>query len=76
MVIPGIVTNAAASAPFVDIGVRRNGLIHISELVGHFMQDPAEIVQVRQAVQVRVLGVDHQRRRVALSMEGDGSGDR
>ena len=70
MVLPGLVTNVTRFGAFVDIGVKQDGLIHISELADHFVRDPAEVVTVRQAVRVRVLGIDRERRRIALSMKG------
>ena len=57
---------------FIDLGIKQDGLIHISELSDRFVNDPAEVVAVRQQVKVRVLSVDLQRRRIALSMKGLG----
>ena len=70
MVLPGLVTNVTRFGAFVDLGVKQDGLIHVSELADHFVRDPAEVVTVRQAVRVRVVSVDHQRKRIALSMKG------
>ena len=70
MVLPGIVTNVTAFGAFVDIGVHQDGLVHISELADRFVRDPSEIVKVGQKVQARVLSVDLQRKRIALSMKG------
>lgn len=72
MVLPGIVTNVAAFGAFVDIGVHQDGLVHISELADRFVKDPNEVVRVRQQVQVRVLHIDSERKRIALSMKMDG----
>jgi uncharacterized protein len=69
MKIPGIVTNVTKFGAFVDIGVHNDGLIHISQLADRFVKDPAEIVKVRQQLTVRVLDVDHERKRIALSLK-------
>ena len=70
MVLPGIITNVTRFGAFVDIGVKQDGLVHISELADHFVTDPAAWVKVQQQVRVRVQGIDPQRRRIALSMKG------
>jgi uncharacterized protein len=67
--LPGIVTNLTAFGAFVDIGVHQDGLIHISELADTFVKDPAEIVKVNQKVNVTVLSVDSERKRIALSLK-------
>ncbi len=69
MVLPGIVTNVTAFGAFVDIGVHQDGLVHVSQLADRFVKDPNEVVRVRQQVQVRVLDVDPQRKRIGLSMK-------
>lgn len=71
MVLPGIVTNVAAFGAFVDLGIHQDGLVHISQLADRFVRDPNEVVRVRQAVQVRVIGIDRGRRRIALSMRSE-----
>ena len=68
MSLNGIVTNVAAFGAFVDIGVHQDGLVHISQLADRFVKDPNEVVKVGQQVQVRVLEVDEQRKRISLSM--------
>ena len=68
MCLPGIVTNVTRFGAFVDIGVHQDGLVHISQLADRYVKDPAEVVKVRQQVQVRVLEVDAKRGRVSLSM--------
>jgi len=70
MVLPGIVTNVTAFGAFVDVGVHQDGLVHISELADHFVRDPSDVVKVGQKVSVRVLTVDLERKRIALSMKG------
>jgi protein Tex len=69
MVLPGIVTNVTAFGAFVDIGVHQDGLVHVSQLADRFVKDPNEVVRVRQHVQVRVLQVDAERKRIGLSMK-------
>ena len=71
MILSGVVTNVTAFGAFVDIGVHQDGLVHISEMADRFVQDPAEVVKVHQAVTVRVLGVDLSRKRIALRMKKD-----
>ncbi len=68
MILNGIVTNVAAFGAFVDIGVHQDGLVHISQLADRFVKDPGDVVKVGQQVQVRVLEVDAQRKRISLSM--------
>ncbi|MBU0908920.1 MAG: S1 RNA-binding domain-containing protein, partial [Proteobacteria bacterium] len=68
MKLPGIVTNVTKFGAFVDLGVHQDGLIHISQLADRFVRDPAEVVKVRQQVTVRVVEVDRQRKRIALSL--------
>lgn len=70
MVLQGVVRNVVDFGAFVDIGVKHDGLVHISELSDKFVKHPMEIVSVGDNVKVRVLGVDLQRERVALSMKG------
>jgi uncharacterized protein len=70
MKLPGIVTNVTAFGAFVDIGVHQDGLIHISELSDHFVKDPNQVVKVQQKVNVTVLAVDIERKRISLSMKG------
>ncbi len=70
MVLPGIVTNVTAFGAFVDIGVHQDGLVHISQLADRFVKDPSEVVKVQQQVNVRVIEVDLERKRIALSMKG------
>ncbi len=71
MKLPGIVTNVTNFGAFVDIGVHQDGLVHISQLADHFIQDPSEVVKVGQKVQVTVTELDLQRNRIALSMKAN-----
>lgn len=68
MTLPGVVTNVTAFGAFVDVGVHQDGLVHISELSDRFIKDPHEVVKVHQKVTVKVLEVDLERRRIALTM--------
>lgn len=70
MVLPGIVTNITNFGCFVDVGIKENGLVHISELADRFVSNPTEVVSIHQHVQVRVLSIDTARKRVQLSMKG------
>ena len=69
MVLPGIVTNITRFGAFVDVGVKQDGLVHISEMADHFVRDPGEVVKLQQQVQVRVLEVDTERSRIALVLK-------
>ena len=70
MVLPGIVTNITAFGCFVDVGIKENGLVHISEMADRFITDPTQVVSMHQHVQVRVQSVDLVRKRVQLSRKG------
>ena len=72
MVLRGVVRNVADFGAFVDIGVHQDGLVHVSELSDRFVRHPLSVVQVGQAVTVRVLQVDAVRRRLSLSMKNVG----
>ncbi len=69
MKLEGVVTNVAQFGAFVDIGVHQDGLVHISELSDDFVKDPHQVVRVGDIVQVVVLEVDEQRKRISLSMK-------
>ncbi len=66
--LEGVVSNVANFGAFVDLGVHQDGLIHVSELADRFVKDPREVVRVGQTVKVRVIEVDPERQRIALSM--------
>lgn len=70
MVLPGIVTNITNFGCFVDVGIKENGLVHISEMSDKFISDPLSIISIHQQVKVRVINVDYNRGRMALSMKG------
>jgi uncharacterized protein len=67
MVLDGVVTNVTAFGAFVDVGVKQDGLVHVSELADRFVKDPHEVLRVGDRVKVRVLGVDLARKRISLS---------
>ncbi|MEH0154375.1 Tex family protein [Limibacter armeniacum] len=71
MTLPGIVTNITNFGAFVDIGVHQDGLVHLSEMADRFIQDPNEVVKVHQKVDVTVLEVDMNRKRISLSMRNN-----
>ena len=73
MVLRGTVRNVVDFGAFVDIGVKQDGLVHISELADHFVRTPHDVVHVGQVVDVRVLAVDRERGRIRLSMRGLGA---
>ena len=70
MVLNGIVNNITAFGAFVGIGIKENGLVHISQLCDHFVSSPSEILKVHQHVKVKVIEIDHNRNRIALTMKG------
>ncbi|MUM77334.1 S1 RNA-binding domain-containing protein [Pseudodesulfovibrio sp. F-1] len=70
MRLPGIVTNVTKFGAFVDVGVHRDGLVHISQLADRYVADPAEVVAVGREVLATVIGVDHARGRISLSLKG------
>ena len=69
MLLPGIVTNITNFGCFVDIGIKENGLVHISQLADRYISDPTEIVSIHQQITVKVMSVDKERKRVQLSMK-------
>lgn len=69
MSLPGIVTNITNFGAFVDIGVKQDGLVHISQLADRFISDPNEVVHLHQHVKVKVLEVDIARKRIQLTMK-------
>jgi uncharacterized protein len=69
MALPGIITNITNFGAFVDIGVKQDGLVHISQMADRFINNPAEVVRLHQHVKVRVLEVDVARKRIQLSLK-------
>ena len=68
MVLPGIVTNITNFGCFVDVGIKENGLVHVSQLCREFVSDPTTVVNIHQHVQVKVVSIDHERKRIGLTM--------
>jgi len=76
--LTGVVTNITAFGAFVDIGVHQDGLVHLSEMADRYVKAPSDIVKVGQKIEVTVLAVDAQRKRISLSMKktpGEKAGD-
>ena len=69
MILPGIVTNITNFGAFVDIGVHQDGLVHISQMANRRIAHPTDVLKLHQHVTVRVLEVDHRRKRISLSMK-------
>ncbi len=69
MILPGIVTNITNFGAFVDVGVKQDGLVHISNLKNEFVKNPSDVVKLHQHVKVKVLQVDETRNRIQLSMK-------
>ncbi|MBA3899605.1 MAG: RNA-binding transcriptional accessory protein [Bacteroidetes bacterium] len=70
MELPGLVTNITNFGAFVDVGVKQDGLVHISQLADAYVSNPNDVVKLNQHVRVKVLEVDAQRKRIAFSMKG------
>lgn len=70
MELPGIVNNITNFGCFVDIGIKENGLVHVSQLADKFVSDPTTIVSMHQHVRVKVLSIDRERKRIQLTMKG------
>ena len=68
MVLPGIVTNITNFGCFVDVGIKENGLVHISQICREFISDPTTVVSIHQHVQVKVVSIDRERKRIGLTM--------
>lgn len=69
MIVPGIVTNLTNFGAFVDIGIKQNGLIHVSEIANEFVDDPTQHLHLDQQVRVKIIGVDVERKRIACSLK-------
>jgi uncharacterized protein len=69
-VVPGIVTNITKFGAFIDIGVKQDGLVHVSQMADRYVDDPSKVVKLHQQVMVRVMNVDLVRKRIQLSMKG------
>ena len=73
MILEGTVTNVTNFGAFVDVGVHQDGLVHISQVADRFIKDPREVVKTGDIVKVKVLKVDHERKRISMSMRLDAS---
>jgi uncharacterized protein len=69
MVLNGIITNITNFGAFVDLGIKQNGLIHVSEMSDTFIKNPAEVVSIHQQVKVRIVSLDMERKRIQLSLK-------
>ena len=69
MIVPGVVTNITRFGAFIDIGVKQDGLVHVSEIAHKYITDPNEILKLNDKVQVKVMEVDLLRKRIALSIK-------
>ncbi len=69
MMVPGLVTNLTRFGAFVDIGVKQDGMVHISEIANHYITDPNQVLKLNQAMMVKVLEVDLVRKRISLSIK-------
>lgn len=69
MIVPGVVTNITRFGAFVDIGVKQDGLVHVSEIASRYISDPNEVLKLNEKVHVKVTEVDPVRKRIALSMK-------
>ena len=69
MILNGIVTNITQFGCFVDIGIKENGLVHISQMADRYISNPTEIVSMHQPLKVRVIGIDRERKRIQLSLK-------
>ena len=76
MTVPDIVTNITAFGAFVDIGVKQDGLVHVSQLSNRYVSDPKEVVKLNQKVTVTVTEVDVTRKRIALTMKTEARGQK
>jgi uncharacterized protein len=70
MLLEGVVTNVTAFGAFVDVGVHQDGLVHISQLADRFVKTPSDVIKAGERVKVRVMSVDLERKRIALSRKG------
>ena len=68
-VVPGIVTNITRFGAFVDIGIKENGLIHVSQITDKYIDDPAKVLKLNQHVKVKIIEIDLVRKRIQLSMK-------
>ena len=72
MELPAIVTNITDFGAFVDLGIKQNGLIHVSKMSDHRISSPSEVLKIHQHIHVKVEGVDLNRQRISLSLVIEG----
>jgi uncharacterized protein len=69
MIVSGIITNITNFGAFTDIGIKENGLIHLSQMANRYIKNPNEVLKLNQTVEARVMSVDIQRKRIQLSLK-------
>ena len=69
MVLDGVVRNVIDFGAFVDVGVKHDGLVHISQMADRYIKNPSEVVSVGDIVKVKVIGIDREKQKVSLSMK-------
>ena len=69
MILPGKINNITAFGAFVDIGIKENGLLHVSQMGHRRVTNPSEVVKINQILQVKVIDVDYDRHRISLSIK-------
>ena len=69
MMIQGRVSNITKFGAFIDLGIKENGLVHISQITGKYIKDPAEVLSLEQVVLAKVIEIDSTRKRIALSLK-------
>ncbi len=69
MMVNGIITNITNFGAFTDIGIKENGLIHVSQMANRFIKNPNEVLKLNQTVEARIISVDIQRKRIQLSLK-------
>ena len=69
MRLPGVVTNLTKFGAFVNIGIKENGLLHISQITDRYIKDPSEVLKLDQKIIVKVVEIDVERKRIQLSMK-------
>ena len=70
MILPGIVGNITNFGAFIDLGIKENGLIHLSQMADRYISDPSEVVSIHQHITVKVLSIDKERKRIQLTLKG------
>lgn len=70
MMVKGIITNITNFGAFVDLGIKENGLLHVSEMANHFIKSPSEVVKLNQKLNLKVKEVDKDRKRISLTLKG------